>query len=177
MGIRAVAKFIRVQPRKVRLVAREVVGKPARHSCEVLRFHPSKGATILRKVILSAVANAVENGKLDGDSLKIAKIQIDEGPKTKRIIAKAMGRSGRIFKRTSHIMVEVEEFSEAATVKPHGTQAKPRPSLAKPAKGRKATTAKPEPEQETPTETPVEAASPEAPADENSVEASDSEQA
>ncbi len=141
MEVRAVAKYVRVQPRKVRQVAREVRGKSAIDMVHVLRFHPSKSAFALRKVIISAIANAEENHGLSGQELRIRAITIDEGPKTKRIQARAMGRANRIEKKTSHITVVVEEFEAEAAVKPHGTQAKARPSLAakaKKAKGSKA---------------------------------------
>lgn len=134
MEVRAVAKYVRVQPLKVRQVAREVKGKMAVPMVHALRFHPSKGARALRKVLVSAIANAQENHQLDIDSLKISGIEIDEGPKLKRITAKAMGRAGRIFKRTSHITVVVSDVEVPEEVKPHGTKAKPRPSLTKLAK-------------------------------------------
>lgn len=138
MEVRAVAKFIRVQPRKVRQVAREVRGKSAPEMVQVLQFHPSKSASVLRKVIASAVANAQENHGLDPSSLRVAEIQVNEGPRIKRIQARAMGRANRILKRTSHIVVVVEDDAPTAVVKPHGTKAKPRPTLAKPISKKKA---------------------------------------
>ena len=137
MEVRAVAKYVKVQPRKVRQVAREVRGKSAVHMAHVLRFHPSKSAFALRKVLVSAIHNAQENHNLDVDTLRIATVMIDEGPKQKRIQARAMGRANRIFKRTSHITVVVEDGEPETTVKPHGTQAKDRPTLAVKAKGKK----------------------------------------
>lgn len=140
MEVRAVAKYVRVQPRKVRQVAREVRGKSAVDMVNVLRFHPSKSAFALRKVLISAIANAEENHGLNGHELRIRAITVDEGPKTKRIQARAMGRANRIEKKTSHITVVVEDFEPEAAVKPHGTKAKARPSLAtkaKKAKGEK----------------------------------------
>lgn len=136
MEVRAVAKYVRVQPRKVRQVAREVRGKSAAHMAHVLRFHPSKSAFALRKVLMSAMANAAENHNLDPDTLRIAAITVDEGPKQKRIQARAMGRANRIFKRTSHITVVVEDGEVEESVKPHGTKAKARPTLAE-KKGKK----------------------------------------
>lgn len=130
MEVRAVAKFVRVQPLKVRQVAREVRGKNASQMVTSLRFHPSKGAFVLRKVLMSAMANAEENHGVDSRNLKIKEIRVDEGPKMKRIQARAMGRANRIFKRMSHITVVVEDYEPEAAVKPHGTQPKARPSLA-----------------------------------------------
>lgn len=138
MEVRAVAKFVKVQPRKVRQVAREVRGKPALRMADLLRFHPSKSAEVLRKVIMSAVANAQENHGADPDNLRICEIQINEGPRTKRIRPRAMGRASSIIKRTSHITVVVDETEQRPAVKPHGTKAKPRPVFAKPKAKKKA---------------------------------------
>jgi len=130
MEVRAVAKFIRVQPRKVRLVAREVRGAPAALAAHKLRFHPSKGAKALHKVLVSAMANAQENHGISPDLLRISNIAVDEGPHMKRMQARAMGRGNRILKKTSHITVTVEDYDGEQAVKPHGTKAKPRPTLA-----------------------------------------------
>lgn len=130
MEVRAVAKYIRVQPRKVRIVAKEVSGKPAEYSAHLLRYHKSKSAAALRKVLVSAMANARENHGIDPENLRISTIMVDEGPHMKRMIARAMGRGNRILKKTSHITVVVEEFEPEAAVKPHGTKAKPRPTFA-----------------------------------------------
>jgi large subunit ribosomal protein L22 len=132
MEVRAVAKYIKVQPRKVRIVADKVRGIPAQRAADTLKFHPSKGAFHLRKVIISAMANAMENHGVAPENLKLATVMIDEGPKQKRMMARAMGRGNRILKKTSHITVVVEEFEPAAAVKPHGTKAKPRPKFEAP---------------------------------------------
>ena len=129
MEVRAVAKYIKVQPRKVRIVADEVRGVPAQKAVDVLRFHPSKGAFHLRKVIASAIANAQENHNVPAESLRISTIMVDEGPKAKRIIARSMGRANRILKKTSHITVVVEEYEASGDVKPHGTKPKARPKF------------------------------------------------
>lgn len=130
MEVRAVAKYVRVQPRKVRIVADEVRGKYAGHVVSLLRYHPSKSAKALRKVLISAMANAQENHGMSPESLRIATIMVDEGPRMKRIQARAMGRAYRIVKKTSHITVVVEDAEPPAKIKPHGTKAKPRPSFA-----------------------------------------------
>jgi len=136
MQVSATAKYVKVQPRKVRIVADEVRGKNAVRMAHVLNFHPSKSATALRKVLISAIANASETHGLNSERLTVAAIQVNEGPYQKRIIARAMGRANRIIKKTSHITVVVEEAEAAKTVKPHGTKAKARPSFDKP-KGKK----------------------------------------
>ncbi len=132
MEVRAVAKYVKVQPRKVRIVADEVRGVPAQKAADVLRFHSSKGAFHLRKVIVSAIANAQENHGVSPESLKIATVMVDEGPRMKRITARSMGRANRILKKTSHITVVVEEFEPAGSVKPHGTKPKARPKFEAP---------------------------------------------
>lgn len=137
MEVRAVSKYVRVQPRKVRIIADELRGKDAAHSVALLRYHTSKGAKALRKVLVSAMANAQENHGLNVNDLKIATIMVDEGPRLKRMQARAMGRGNRIIKKTSHITVVVEDAEPTPRVRPHGTKAKPRPTFAAPSKGRK----------------------------------------
>jgi len=141
MEVRAIAKYVRVQPRKVRIIADEIRGKNALHTASVLRYHTSKGAQELRRVLVSAMANAQENHNLSPESLKIAAITVDEGPRLKRMQARAMGRGNRIVKKTSHITVVVEDYDVPVAVKPHGTKAKARPTFAVPVKGKKKATA------------------------------------
>ncbi len=137
MEVKAIGKFIKVQPRKVRIVADEIRGKDAVHSAALLRYHTSKGARELRKVLISAMANALENHSMNPESLKIAKIMVDEGPRMKRLRARAQGRGNRIIKKTSHITVIVEEdLTKGTVIKAHGTKAKPRPTFAAPKKGK-----------------------------------------
>lgn len=170
-----------MQPRKVRIVADEIRGKSAQYAAALLRYHSSKGARELRKVLLSAIANAQENNNLSPESLRIATIMVDEGPRLKRIQARAMGRANRIVKKSSHITVVVEEFEAARAIKPHGTKAKPRPTFAAPKSGKKRgkaeeAAAKPEP---TPTDTDAESVETAsvvetaAPADETAIESVD----
>lgn len=106
-------------------------------SAHKLRFHPSKGAFALRKVLVSAISNAANNNGVPPENLRIARIQVDEGPRLKRIERRAMGRGNRILKRMSHITVIVEDYEPAEKVKPHGTKAKPRPKFEAPKKGKK----------------------------------------
>lgn len=106
-------------------------------SAHKLRFHPSKGAFVLRKVLVSAISNAIENNGAIAENLRIARIQVDEGPRLKRIEQRAMGRGNRIVKKMSHITVVVEDYQPAPDVKPHGTKAKARPKFDAPKKGKK----------------------------------------
>ena len=163
MEVRAIAKYVRVQPRKVRIVADEIRGKNAAYSASLLRYHSAKSAQALRKVLVSAMANAVENHGLDADTLKISTIMVDEGPRLKRIQARAMGRANRIVKKTSHITVIVEDAEAEVAVQPHGTKAKARPTFQ--VKGKKkpaAKAAKPKDEEEPIAAAPEEAAAEEA---------------
>lgn len=135
---------MRVQPRKVRILADEVRGRNAVHAAALLQYHTSKGAKLLRKILVSAIANAEENHGISADTLNIQTIMVDEGPRLKRMQARAMGRGNRIVKKTAHITVVVEDVEQPKAVKPHGTKAKPRPTFAaaKPKKGKKADEAK-----------------------------------
>ncbi len=109
METRAVARFVRISPRKVRLVMDEVRGKKVEDALNMLTFAPQKGARLLRKLIRSAVSNAQHNTNLDPDSLVIKRVFADEGPALKRFIPRAQGRATQIRKRTSHLTVILDE--------------------------------------------------------------------
>lgn len=157
MEVKAIARGVRVQPRKVRIVADRIRGKSARHVATLLQFHPSKAARILKKVIESAVANAENNHGLDGDRLRIATIMVDEGPRIKRIQPRAMGRAYRIVKKSSHITVVVEEFEGTGKKPAGGPKPKPRPSFdAKGKPKKKAKAEKPADETTVDADTPAE---------------------
>lgn len=113
----AVAKFIRVQPRKARLVIDEVRGRYAIDALAFLRFIPNRAAGYISKVLSSAVANAANNHNLNPQNLKLVEARVDEGPRMKRVQPRAQGRAYRILKRTSHITVIVQEV-EPKPVKP-----------------------------------------------------------
>lgn len=126
MEVRAVARTIRIGPKKVRVVAKELKGKHAVLALEELRFHPTKAARILRKVLQSAVSNAVENHGLDEEELVISRVHVDEGLRLKRVRPRAMGRVYRILKPTSHITV-VLTSGEAFQLKRSQKRPKARP--------------------------------------------------
>jgi large subunit ribosomal protein L22 len=109
MEARAVAKYIRVSPRKVRLIMDELRGKKVEEALNVLTFAPQKSARLIKKLINSAVANAEENSQIDVDTLYIKRLYADEGPTLKRFRPRAMGRASRIRKRTSHLTVILDE--------------------------------------------------------------------
>ena len=109
MEVRAVTRFVRIPPQKVRLIMDEVRGKKVEEAIRMLTFSPQKGAHLLRKLINSAVANAEANKELDVDTLFVKKIFADQGPMMKRFLPRAMGRATRIRKRMSHLTVILDE--------------------------------------------------------------------
>ena len=113
MSAKAQARYVRISPRKIRLIIDEVRGKKVEEALNILSFMQKKGARILKKLIESAVANAQENSDLDVDELRVAKIYADEGPTLKRWRARALGRATMIRKRTSHITVILERIKIA----------------------------------------------------------------
>jgi large subunit ribosomal protein L22 len=113
-GFSAKASFLRISPFKARRIAAGVRRKPYSEAIAMLEAMPHKGARILRKVIASAAANALYNNKkLDEDMLYIRELQIDEGPRMKRIWPRGRGRADRLMKRMSHIKVVLGEIAEA----------------------------------------------------------------
>ena len=109
MESRAVARYIRISPRKVRLIMDQIRGRKVEEALNLLSFAPQKGAFLLKKLISSAVANAEQNFNMDVDNLYIKRIFADEGPTLKRFRPRAMGRATRIRKRTSHLTVILDE--------------------------------------------------------------------
>ncbi len=109
MDIKAKGKFLRISPRKVRLVADLVKGKPVEIGLNTLKFMPNKAAGLVEKILRSAVANADHNYHVNVDSLFIKNVIVDGGPTLKRFGARARGRGTRILKRSSHITVIVEQ--------------------------------------------------------------------
>lgn len=120
MEVQAVEKFIRISPKKARLVADVVRGQNAKKSLTTLAFMPKKGAKVIYKALKSAIANAENNHNLDGDSLVISKISVDSGPTLKRIRPRSKGMASHILKRTSHVTVVVsaEEVKKAKKAEP-----------------------------------------------------------
>jgi large subunit ribosomal protein L22 len=99
----------RISPQKVRLVADQVRGMPVEKAEQLLTFSSLKAAHLVKKVLLSAVANAEHNEGADIDELQVSVIQINEGPTLKRGRARAKGRGTKILKRCSHISVTVAD--------------------------------------------------------------------
>jgi ribosomal protein L22 len=103
--VRASAKYVRVAPRKARLVADQVRGLHIEKARALLAFSPRGAAQDIHKLIDSAAANAENNHDLIGDEMKISSITVDEGPTLRRFRPRALGRATPINKRTSHIAV------------------------------------------------------------------------
>lgn len=108
----SVARYIRIAPRKVRLVADLIRGKEVGEALAILRLTPRAASPVLEKVLNSAVANAEHNFDMNANNLSIAKIYVDEGPTLKRFRPRAQGRASRINKRTSHITIILTENKE-----------------------------------------------------------------
>ncbi len=103
--VRASARYVRVAPRKARLVADQVRGLPIDRARALLQFSPRRVALDIQKLIDSAASNAENNHELVADDMLISEITVDEGPTLRRYRPRALGRATRINKRTSHISV------------------------------------------------------------------------
>ncbi|HHW91378.1 MAG TPA: 50S ribosomal protein L22 [Firmicutes bacterium] len=109
MEAKAVARFVRIAPRKVRIVTDLIRGKKVDEAMAILQFTPKRGARLLEKVLRSAIANAQNNYEMDPGALYVKKVYVDEGPTLKRFHPRRMGQAFPILKRTSHISVVLEE--------------------------------------------------------------------
>ncbi|MGO9176102.1 MAG: 50S ribosomal protein L22 [Desulfobaccales bacterium] len=109
MEITARAKYLPICPRKLRLVAQLLPGKKVGEALSLLQFLPQRGAGLVRKVMVAAVANAEQRSQVDVDTLVVKGVQVDGGPSLKRFQARAMGRVNRILKRSSHITVVLKD--------------------------------------------------------------------
>ena len=109
METRAVAKYIRITPRKVRIVLDLIRGKNVAEAFAILKFTPKAGADVVEKVLRSAVANAENNFDMDADKLFVKTAYADQGPTLKRIHPRSRGQAFKILKRTSHVTIIVDE--------------------------------------------------------------------
>lgn len=110
---KAMAKTVRIAPRKARLVMDLIRGKQVGEALAILKFTPKAGSPIIEKVLKSAIANAEHNFDLDLESLYVSEAYVNEGPTIKRFRPRAKGSASPINKRTSHITVVVSEKEEA----------------------------------------------------------------
>ncbi|WZX99916.1 50S ribosomal protein L22 [Bacillus sp. FSL W7-1360] len=109
---KAVAKQVRIAPRKVRLVIDLIRGKQVGEAIAILKHTPKAASPVVEKLLNSAVANAEHNYEMEPNSLYISEVFVDEGPTLKRFRPRAQGRASRINKRTSHITLVVKETKE-----------------------------------------------------------------
>jgi large subunit ribosomal protein L22 len=105
--VRAVGRFLRAAPDKVRIMGRTAVGLGVERARDLLLFSPNRTAFLIRKVLNSAVANATENTDMDVDELVVKNVFADRGPMLKRFHPCAHGRAKPILKRMCHITVVV----------------------------------------------------------------------
>ena len=109
MEVKAISRYVRISPQKVRMIAGAIKGKPVETGLNILKFMPQKAAGLVEKTVRSAAANADHNYGLDVDNLVIENLIVDQGPSLKRFRARARGRGARILKKTSHITVILAE--------------------------------------------------------------------
>ena len=109
MEAKAIARYVRSSPRKVRLVVDLIRGKSLEEARNILRYTNKRGAYFVAKVLESAAANAVNNHDMLEDRLYVKAAYVDEGPALKRVLPRARGRADIIKKRTSHITVILGE--------------------------------------------------------------------
>ncbi len=109
MEAKAVAKYVRMSPSKLKPVTDLVRGKDLDEALTILKFTPGKSAELVEKVVQSAAANAENNQDMDPSKLYVAEIYANQGPTMKRWRAGAQGRAGKILKRSSHVGVTLKE--------------------------------------------------------------------
>ena len=112
MQATAKVTFVRIAPRKVKIVLDLIRGKSVEEAEAILKYTPKAACEVVSKLLKSAVANA-ENKDMDVDNLFVAMCKVDQGPTLKRMRPRAQGRGFRINKKTSHISIVLEEIEEA----------------------------------------------------------------
>src|SRR6201997_3829311 len=109
MEVRAIYRYAKISPFKVREVTRAIQGLPVSAALDLLAFTPKKAAGLINKTLKSAVANAENNANLKVDGLVVKEAVVGEGPTLKRIMARARGSASGILKRTSHIRIVLSD--------------------------------------------------------------------
>ncbi|GIN72201.1 50S ribosomal protein L22 [Bacillus sp. J14TS2] len=112
MQAKAVAKTVRIAPRKARLVVDLIRGKQVGDAVSILKLTPRAASPIVEKLLNSAIANAEHNYDMDINNLLVSQVYVDEGPTMKRFRPRAQGRASQINKRTSHITIVLSEKKE-----------------------------------------------------------------
>lgn len=116
MQSKAYLRYLRIAPRKMRMVADLIRGKSVEEAQIILRFADKRGTVPLLKLLHSAVASGTHNFQLEAQNLYIAKLVVDEGPKLKRVYPRARGRADQIQKKTSHITLVLDERVQKASL-------------------------------------------------------------
>lgn len=109
MEAKAIAKYIRISPSKLRIVMNLIRGKKVGEAFAILKYTPKVGSEVIEKVLRSAVANAEHNFNMDVDKLVVSSCFVDAGPTMKRIHPRSRGQAFKILKRSSHVTVCVDE--------------------------------------------------------------------
>jgi len=109
MEVHSTHKHARISAQKCRLVADQIRGLSVENALNILKFSQKKAAALIKKVLDSAISSAEHNEGADVDDLIVARIYVNEGPRMKRLRARAKGRGNRILKRMSHITVVVAD--------------------------------------------------------------------
>jgi large subunit ribosomal protein L22 len=120
--VRAQAKWLRITPRKARLVVDHIRGRTVPEARTVLAFTPRAAAREVEKVLASAVANAEANHGLIGDELVVSAAYVDEGPTIKRWRARARGRATRVEKKTCHVTLRLVPVEDGQVRRPRRRQ-------------------------------------------------------
>ncbi len=107
--VRAVAKYIHMAPRKLRLCTRAITGRNALEARNLLHFSNKRAAETVERVLVSAISNAVHNNNADVEKLVVYRAYVDGGPVGKGWLPRSRGRASQLHKRTSHITIIVKE--------------------------------------------------------------------
>lgn len=105
---KAILRFVRIAPRKARMIVALIRGQQVPQALATLKYTPRAAAKVVEKLLRSAVANAEQKELGDADGMRISKAYVDCGPTYKRFRARSMGRANAVHKRTSHITIVVE---------------------------------------------------------------------
>lgn len=119
---RAVARFVRISPRKARSVANTIRGKPVGEALNILEFSPKKASKMIMNVLKSAIANAVNNHGLSESDLYVAQCFVQDGPRMKRVWPRGRGRADIFQKRMSHITVIVRDSEKEKKITADGSK-------------------------------------------------------
>ena len=143
MEARASLRYLRITPRKVRVVADLIRGKKVDAALAQLAFVEKRAAEPLAKLLRSAVANAdlASKGSIDVDQLRVKSLMVDQGPSLRRYMPRAMGRAFKVLKKTSHISLVISDESKkrAMPASPVAERAKAQPATGEAAKSQPAT--------------------------------------